>query len=93
MAETEDIDYTISDHAVADEEQTSEEDQSLVNDETIAEITKYLDEAIIEETSVDQIDLTEAAKMTPAQQIAVHKLVKNHLQNIKEIIDNKVKEQ
>lgn len=93
MAETEDIPYEISDHAVADEEKTSDEDQSLVNDDTIKAIQKYLDEAIIEEDSVDQIDLTEAAKMTPTQQIAVHKLVKNHLQNIKEIITNKIEEQ
>lgn len=93
MAETEDIPYEISDHAVADKEQPSDEDQSLVNDETIKEIEKYLEEAIAEHNSLDLIDLTEAAKMTPTQQIAVHKLVTNHLQNIKGIITNKVEEQ
>lgn len=93
MAETEDIPYEISDHAVADPETTSSEDQSLVNDETIQKIYKYLEEAVAEHNSLDLIDLTEAAKMTPTQQIAVHKLVTNHLQNIKEIINNKVEEQ
>lgn len=94
MAEpTEDVDYRISDHAVAEEEKTSDEDQSLVNDETIKEIEKYVDEAIAEHDSFDLIDLTEQAKMTPTQQIAVQKLVISHLRNIKEIISNKVKEQ
>lgn len=94
MAEpTEDIPYEISDHAIADEDKAPDEDQEqLVNDETIKEIEKYLVEAIAEEDSIDQIDLTEQAKMTSTQQIAVHKLVKNHLQNVKQIIDDKVKE-
>lgn len=94
MAEpTEDVPYQISDHAIADEDTDLSEDQEqLVNDEIIKDIEKYLVEAIAEEDSIDQIDLTEQAKMTPTQQIAVHKLVKNHLQNIKSIIDDKVKE-
>lgn len=90
---TEDVPYQVGDHAVADEDTTPDEDQSLVNDETIAEINTYLDEAIVEHNALDLIDLTEQAKMTPTQQIAVHKLVVNHLQNIKETINNKVKEQ
>lgn len=92
MAETEDIPYEISDHAVADKETTSDEDQSLVNDETIAAILIYIDEAEAEHNSFDLIDLTEQAKMTPTQQIAVQKLVINHLRNIRDTINNKVKE-
>lgn len=93
MAETEDVPYNISDHAVADDDSVDEDAEQLVNDETIKEIEKYLDEAIAEADSVDQIDLTESAKMSPTQQIAVHKLVKKQLQDIKQIILDKVKEQ
>lgn len=90
---TEDIPYEISDHAIAEDDQEvddlKEDSTQLINAETIAEIDKYLIEAIAEEDSVDQIDLTEQAKMTPTQQIAVHKLVKNHLVNIQQIINDK----
>lgn len=94
MAETEDIPYTqVGDHAVADDDKNADdENQGLINDEAIADVMTYLDEAIAEHNSLDLIDLTEQAKMTPTQQIAVHKLVVNHLNNIKESINNKVKE-
>lgn len=91
MAETEDVDYNISEHAIADDEK-KKTDPDQPNKSILINIQKYLKEAIAEHDSVDQIDLTEQAKMTPTQQIAVHKLVKNHLTNIKSDIDNKIKE-
>lgn len=92
MAQTEDIPYEVSDHATPDPETPKGADPDQANKSILKDIQKYLKEAIAEHDSVDQIDLTEQAKMTPTQQIAVHKLVKNHLQNIKVEIDNKMKE-
>lgn len=98
----EDEDYLVSsavdDFAVADEDALDNPDpdedevETLVTTQAVNEVKQYLSEAIKEQDSVDQIDLTEGAKMTPTQQIAVHKLVKQHLINIQTIIVNKVKE-
>ena len=98
----EDEDYLVSsavdDFAIADEdaldnpEPDEDELETLVTTQAINEVKTYLSEAIKEQDSIDQIDLTEGAKMTPTQQIAVHKLVKQHLINIQTIIVNKVKE-
>lgn len=92
MAQTEDIPYEVSDFATPDKETPKGADPDQANKSVLKDIQTYLKEAIAEHDSVDQIDLTEQAKMTPTQQIAVHKLVKNHLQNIKSDIDNKLKE-
>lgn len=101
-AQIEDEDYLVSsavdDFAVADEDALDNPDpdedevETLVTTQAVNEVKQYLSEAIKEQDSVDQIDLTEGAKMTPTQQIAVHKLVKQHLINIQTIIVNKVKE-
>jgi len=91
MAQTEDISYEVSDFATPEKEHESA-DPDYSNKSVLKDVQTYLKEAIAEHDSVDQIDLTEQAKMTPTQQIAVHKLVKNHLQNIKATIDNKIKE-
>lgn len=100
----EDEDYlvsqTVDDFAVADEDALDSVEDNLDDDEVdqivttqaVNEVKDYLKEAIAEQDSIDQIDLTEGAKMTPTQQIAVHKLVKQHLINIQTIIINKVKE-
>lgn len=100
----EDEDYLVStavdEFAVADEDALDSVDDELdddeleqnVNAQAVNEVKQYLVEAIKEQDSIDQIDLTEGAKMTPTQQIAVHKLVKQHLINIQTIIINKVKE-
>lgn len=98
MAEpTEDVPYSISDHAVADDKKDNDLDettQAPVNNanKIVKSITTYIDEAIVEHSGFDLIDLTEQAKMTPTQQIAVQKLVINHLRNIKDTITNKVEE-
>lgn len=91
MAETEDIEYTVSDHAVADED-NKQTDPDQPNKSILLEVETYLTEAIDEHNSLDLIDLTEQAKMTPTQQIAVNKYVINHLRNIKSTISNKIKE-
>lgn len=99
----EDEDYLVSsavdDFAIADEDALDNPDldeddelETLVTTQAVNEVKTYLVEAIKEQDSIDQIDLTEGAKMTPTQQIAVHKLVKQHLINIQTIIVNKVKE-
>lgn len=78
-------DDTSSDAGVDEEDQT-------VETKLIQELRKYIDEAESEHNSFDIIDLTEAAKMTPTQQIAVHKCVVQHLRNIRNTINNKVRE-
>ena len=98
----EDEEYLVSnavdDFAIADEDALDNPDpdedevETLVTTQAVNEVKTYLSEAIKEQDSIDQIDLTEGAKMTPTQQIAVHKLVKQHLINIQTIIINKVKE-
>lgn len=78
-------DDTSDDAGVAEEELS-------VETKLIQEIRTYLKEAEAEHNSFDIIDLTEQAKMTPTQQIAVHKCVVQHLRNIKNTINNKVRE-
>lgn len=90
MAENEDIPYSAPEFATPEEEKQTDEDQP--NKSVLLEVQKYLQEAIIEHNTVDVIDLTEQAKMSPAQQIAVHKLVVKHLRDIKTEVDNKIKE-
>lgn len=90
MAENEDIPYGVSDFATPEPEKQQDEDQPYKG--VLVEVQKYLDEAIAEHNSFDVIDLTEAGKMNPTQQIAVHKLVVNHLRAVKVEIDNKLKE-
>lgn len=91
MAETEDIPYEVDEFATSDEDnKVADPDQQ--NKSILKDIQKYLAEAIAENNTLDLIDLTEAAKMTPTQQIAVYKLLVNHLRNIKSTIDNKIKE-
>ncbi len=90
MAQTEDIPYNVSEFATPEDERQVDEDQP--NKSVLLEVQKYLEEAIEEHNTFDVIDLTEAAKMTPTQQIAVHKLVANHLRSVKTEVDNKVKE-
>lgn len=87
---TEDIPYSAPGFATPDPEQETEPDQS--NQDILKDVQKYLREAIAENNTFDVIDLTETAKMTPTQQIAVHKLVVQHLRNIKSTIDGKIKE-
>lgn len=92
---TEDVPYdgAVDDFAIEDDEATGvvDEEQS-VETKLIQEIRAYLSEAEAEHNTFDIIDLTEQAKMTPTQQMAMHKCVVQHLRNIKNMINNKVKE-
>lgn len=89
----EDVPYTnVDDFALADEEANDNDEEQTVETILIRELRTYLDEAEQEHTGWDLIDLTEAAKMTPTQQIAVHKLVIQHIRNLRETINNRVKE-
>jgi len=90
MAQTEDIDYQAPDFATPDPEDEQDEDQP--NKSVLLEVQTYLDEAIDEHNSFDVIDLTESAKMTPTQQIAMQKQVVHHLKHIKTMVSNKIKE-
>lgn len=86
-------DGTVDDFAIEDDpsDLIDNEDQS-VETKLIQEIRSYLKEARSEHNSFDIIDLTEQAKMTATQQIAMHKCVVQHLRNIEAMINNKVKE-
>lgn len=90
MAETEDIPYEAPDFATPEPDDEPDPDQP--NKSVLLELQKYLAEAIEEHNSFDVIDLTETSKMTPTQQIAVHKLVIQHLRSVKHELDNKIKE-
>lgn len=92
MAEpNEDIPYNTPSFATPDKkDEQSDPDQP--NKSVLLEVQKYLGEAIDEHNTLDTIDLTEVAKITVAQQIAVNKLVVNHLRSIKSEIDSKVEE-
>lgn len=96
---TEDVPYSqIDDFAIEDNEildgtvDTGAGEELSVETKLIQEIRQYLTEAEAEHNSLDLIDLTEQAKMTPTQQIAVHKLAIQHIRNIRSIINNKVRE-
>lgn len=99
---TEDEDYLVStavdEFAIADEDALDnpdadhEDTDQVINTQLFADISKYLDEAILEHNSNDIIDLTEAAKMTPTQQIAMHKCVVQHLRAIRQTIKDKREE-
>ena len=92
---TEDVPYSqIDDFAIAEDDTDvdSEQTDQVINSELYKEILKYLDEAILEHNSNDIIDLTEQAKMTPTQQIAMHKCVVQHLRSIKNVIKDKREE-
>lgn len=91
MAETEDIPYNAPAFATPEDEKPVDDDDQP-NKSVLIEVQTYLEEAIVEHNSLDVIDLTEVAKLTPGQQIAVAKQVVNHLRSIKTVVDNKIKE-
>lgn len=90
MAETEDVDYTVSDFATPEKEDEPDEDQAYKG--VLLSVQQYLDDAITEHNTFDVIDLNQPGKMNPTQQIAVHKLVVNHLRSVRSIVNNKLKE-
>lgn len=91
---TEDVPYSqVDDFAYEDEDfSESNDEDTTVETKLIQDIRKYIKEAKNEHNSFDIIDLTEQAKMTPTQQIAMHKCVVQHLRNIEQMINDKIKE-
>lgn len=90
MAQDEDIPYSAPEFATPEPENEPDEDQAYRG--VLLDVQKYLAEAIDEHNSFDVIDLTESAKMTPTQQIAMQKSVVHHLKHVKTEVDNKLKE-
>lgn len=84
----EDIPYSnINDFATPEKEAV---DVDQPNKSVLVEIQQYLTEQIAETSSIKVIDLTRSTKLSVEEQIAVYKLVTNHLENIKSMIDEKV---
>lgn len=90
MEPTEDVPYTAPDFTTPDKDREDDDDQP--NKSVLLDAQQYLKEAIEEHNTLDVIDLMETAKMTPTQQVAVHKFVIQHLRAIKTVIDEKVEE-
>ena len=85
-------DFAIDDKNALDGTVDTDDEEQTVETKLIQDIRKYLKEAKEEHNSFDIIDLTEQAKMNPTQQIAFHKCVVQHLRNIEQIINDKVRE-
>ncbi len=86
-------DFAIEDNDILDGTVDTGAGEELATEtQLIKDIRIYLKEAESEHNTFDIIDLTEQAKMTPTQQIAVHKLVVKHLRNIGAMINEKVRE-
>jgi len=96
MQPNEDVPYgSVGGFATPDREEPIE--KSTLNETIVAALKKnntYIEEAIAEHLTIDVIDLGND-KMSPTEQVAVHKLVVHHLRqigaDIKEL-NSKVKE-
>lgn len=90
MEPTEDVPYSVSDHATP--EPTAPVDADQPNKSVLKNTLKYLDEQIAAHNSLDLVEPNAEAIMTTQQQVAVQKQVVTHLRNIRTEIDNKIKE-
>jgi len=94
MSQTEDVPYTAPDFATPEKETENDEDQP--NKSVLLDVAEYCAKAIAEHNTFDVIDM--APGSTPEQKIAafddmaIHKGVVMHLRNIKNIIEDKIKE-
>lgn len=84
----EDLPYSNINDFATPEKEVIDVDQP--NKSVLVEIQQYLTEQIAESSSIKVIDLTRSTKLSVEEQIAVYKLVTNHLENIKSMIDEKV---
>lgn len=91
MAQNEDLDYNISDVAIPDPEDKTQ-DPDKPNKSVLKEVQKYLGEQIIRHNTFDVITPEAENIMTTQQQVEMHKQIVSHLRTVKEIIDNKIKE-
>lgn len=87
---TEDIPYSVSDHATPEPEKEQDPDQP--NKSVLKDAVKYLDEQIKIHNSLDLVEPNAEQVMTTQQQVAVQKQVVIHLRDIKSEISNKIKE-
>lgn len=88
---TGDIDpFALEEDATDDLRETVEE--MTVETVLIREIRAYLKEQIALHNSLDAIEPGGESVMTTQQQVQMHKLIVQHLREIKEIINAKVKE-
>lgn len=90
MAENEDIDYHVSDHATPEPDNKEDDDQP--NKSVLLEVRKYLDEQIKKHNTFDVIAPEAEGVMTTQQQVEMHKQVVTHLRNIKTMVNDKIKE-
>lgn len=95
MAQNEDVEYTVSDHAI--EETTPKgADPDQPNKSVLLQISREMAKDIAEQSSFNSIHLP--ANATPEQKIAafdemaIHKGLAAHLEKYKVMIDNKLKE-
>lgn len=87
---TEDIPYSVSDHATPEKE--TEQDPDQPNKSVIHDVKEYIVEAIAEHKSIDVIDMNKPGDLSVEQQMAVHKIVVTHLRNLEKTVDDKLKE-
>lgn len=90
MAETEDVPYSVSDHATPEKEKGQDPDQP--NKSVLRDVLKYLDDQIKIHNSLDLVEPNAEGIMTTQQQVAVQKQVVTHLRNIRSEVSNKIKE-
>lgn len=91
---TEDMMGDIDPFAVADDPDDLLNDDQDMTVETvlIREIRDYLKEQLALHNSLDAIEPGGENVMTTQQQVQMHKAIVEHLRQIQQIIDNKVKE-
>ena len=96
MAETEDVPYEVSDFATADEEQEVDEEEQTTDSRLVKALRKYLNEEIIKANTLDVMHLpqnaTVADKIAAFNEAAIHKGVVFHLRNLKQEINNIIRE-
>lgn len=90
MAETEDVPYSVSEHATPEPERQDDSDQP--NKSVLIEVRKYLDEQIAKHNTFDVIAPEAEGIMTTQQQVEMHKQVVVNLRNVRTIVNDKIKE-
>ncbi len=88
MAQTEDIEYTVSDFATSETESI---DPDQPNKSVLLYVVKYVRDCIAAHNTLDVID-PQDKKFSTDQQAAIHKQVVVHLRDIESVINDKVKE-
>lgn len=91
MAAEEDLDYTVDEFATPDK--TEEElDADQVNKSVLYEVVKHLNMQLKKHNSLDLVEPNAENIMTTQQQVQVQKEIVVHLNEIRTMIVNKIKE-